>query len=359
MTDYLSQKIKIVSFIAIFFVLLQHAINFTGYIDPNSSFFGKATWNTIFQYVVGYGVSRIAVALFFLLSGYLFFRNFTLSRYFFKIRSRTHSLFVPYVVWSALGLGFIFILQSFPELTNYFSSLYTGRVIGQPFSYYVQSILHHGVTFPLWFLADLILYTLLAPLFYIVLKFTSVGLVVPLFILWIFSIPLPPVFSFLYRGGFFYLLGAYVAISRVYLPSENAKQMGIFAFLCWIILIVSKTCVAFGIFPSLWLTLRQLDNMTIAVGICALWFGYDMIAKLRCLSTISLLTPFTFFIFVSHEPLLELVKRIGVDFVGRSENALFILYCGSIVVTLCITIGLGFLLRRFTSKLFVFLVGGR
>lgn len=359
MTDYLSKKIRIVSFLAILFVVLQHAINFTGYIDPNSSFIGRANANTIIQYVVGYGFARIAVALFFMLSGYLFFRNFALSRYFSKLRSRVRSLLVPYILWSALGLVFVWLLQKLPGLSDYFSGLYTGRVIGQPFPYYLQSILNHGVSFQLWFLADLMLYTLLAPLFYIVITYASLLFILPLYVLWLMQIPLPPLLAFVYRGGLFYLLGAYIALNHVYLPKEKTKHLALLALLCWMTILVIKTSVAFGVLPSQWLTLQQLDNMALLMGIAAVWFGYDVISRSRLFYGVSLLTPFTFFIYGSHEPLLEVVKRIGVDLIGRTDGSLLVLYGCSIAVAVSATLAIGFVLRRYMPKLFGLLTGGR
>lgn len=359
MTDYVSRKIKIISFIAILFVLFQHAINFTGYIEPSSTFVTQRSFHAVFQYVVGYGFARIAVALFFLLSGFLFFRNFTIQMYLSKVRSRVTSLLIPYVVWSTLGLVLVYLLQTIPVGTDYFSVLFTGRVVGQPFLYYVQSILNHGVSFQLWFLVDLMLYTLLAPLFYIVLKSSSVLFLIPITVLWLLQIPLPPIFSFLYRGGLFYLIGAYIALFSVYIPKEKTKHLALLSLISWMTILVIKTCIAFGVFPSQWLSLVQIDNMAIVMGIATVWFGYDVVSQSSLMKLLFLGTPFTFFIYVAHEPLLEIIKRIGVDVLGRSDASFAVLYVGTIGMTLLLTLGCGYVLRIYAPSLYRFLVGGR
>jgi len=355
MTDYLSRKIKIVSFISILCVVFQHAINFTGYIDPSSTYAGQINFNTVLQYIFGYGFARGAVAIFFILSGYLFFRNYILGKTVDKYTSRFRSLFIPYVLWGALSILFVMLLQS----TGAFSSLYTGVLSGKPFMEYLKIIANHGVAFQLWFLWDLMLYTLLAPLFYVVLKYTSVFLLIPLYILWMLQVPLPPVFAFVYRGGLFYLLGAYIAMYGVYIPKEKVKPIALISIIFWMVMLTIKTGIAFGIILSPYLKLSQIDNMAIIMGISTLWFGYDKIASSKLMDLFLLATPFTFFLYASHEPLLEIVKQFGVTVTGRSDVSLLLLYGGSIILVLFLTIGCGILLKKLTPKLYSLLTGGR
>lgn len=355
MTDYISRKIKIVSFIAILCVVFQHAINFTGYIDPSSTYVGKLNGNTLLQYVFGYGFARPAVALFFLLSGFLFFRNFTLQKTLTKFRSRFRSLFIPYVLWGALSILFVLLVQRIGG----FSSLYTGVLSGKSLMEYIRIIINHGTAFQLWFLWDLMLYTLLAPLFYIVLRYSNVLFLIPIYLLWILQVPLPPAFSFLYRGGLFYLLGAYIAMYGVYIPKEKVKPIALISAVFWVVMLAIKTSMAFGIILPAYLKLSQIDNMAVIMGIATLWFGYDKIASSKIMNVLFAATPFTFFLYASHQPFLEVLKQAGVTVMGRSDASLLFLYAASIIITLCFTIGCGMVLKRFTPKLYSLLTGGR
>jgi len=359
MDQYLSRKIKIVSFFAICFVILQHAINFTGYIDPSSMYIGTRSVNALFQYVVGYGFARPAVAIFFILSGYLFFRNFTLVKTVAKIKSRFRSLCVPYILWSALGVLFIVILQSTPLLAGGLQSFYTGNLVGKTLGEYIHIVLNHGVSFQLWFLVDLMLYTLLAPVFYIILRSSSILFIVPLYILWILQIPLPPLFSFIYRGGLFYLLGAYIALYGVYIPKEKTKPITLVSFLFWVVMLGIKTSVAFGVISSQWMKLSQIDNIAILMGITTLWFGYDKIASSKMMDVFYRLTPCTFFLYAAHEPLLEVVKQLGVLVTGRGDVSMMILYGATVLAVLGITIGCGAIVKRTAPTLYSLLTGGR
>ena len=70
MDKYISNKIKNVSLFMTFFVVLLHSNNLESAKDVISA-------NSIIQNFIGQGIVRIAVPVFFLISGYLFFYNFT------------------------------------------------------------------------------------------------------------------------------------------------------------------------------------------------------------------------------------------------------------------------------------------
>ena len=89
MNTYLSYKLKVLSLIAIIFVVFIHAnINIpdsTNFLYENSAFL---------QYFISQGITRTAVPMFFIISGYLYFISFdgTLNTYliFYYIFSAKH-----------------------------------------------------------------------------------------------------------------------------------------------------------------------------------------------------------------------------------------------------------------------------
>ena len=68
MDKYISNKIKNISLIMTFFVVILHSNNL-----EDSTVFNI---NTLIQNFIGQGIVRIAVPIFFLISGYLFFYKF-------------------------------------------------------------------------------------------------------------------------------------------------------------------------------------------------------------------------------------------------------------------------------------------
>lgn len=72
---------------------------------------------------ISQGVARIAVPVFFLLSGYLFFAGFVWSKesYVIKLRSRRKTLLVPFLFWNILTLLIIALAQAIPATRTFFS----------------------------------------------------------------------------------------------------------------------------------------------------------------------------------------------------------------------------------------------
>lgn len=358
MTEYLSQKIRTISFIAILLVFLQHSINFVGYIDPSAVFFWQGNVNTVTQYVVGYGFARPAVALFFLLSGYLFFRNFVLAKTVEKYRSRYRTLLIPYILWNTLALLFIIGLQLIPAIQTTIASFYTGYLPGRTIQQYIQIIINHGVSFQLWFLYDLILYALAAPIIYLAIRYLSVLLLLPLCFIWIFRIPIPSYLAFLDRGGLFYLIGAYIAMRPIAISGTTSKKLFISTGLLWMISLAAKTYITF--IPGGFVTyLPIIDNAAIIFGLCAIWFGYDAYANLRVMSWLSGQALFTFFIYAAHEPLLELLKYVGISIMGRNEMSLLVSYFGVPIATYLLCVVGAKALKRYASSIYNVLTGGR
>ena len=95
MTSYLSQKIKLVSFFSMILVVVFHA---------NIIILSEGT-SRFLQVLLTTELTRINVPMFFVISGYLFFRCCDGSRAFFqyKMKHRIKSLVVPYLILTIIG----------------------------------------------------------------------------------------------------------------------------------------------------------------------------------------------------------------------------------------------------------------
>jgi len=211
---------------------------------------GRGIYN-VTGIIMSHVFTHIAVPTFFLISGFLFFLNFrklTWDGYKRKMRSRTKTLIIPYIAWNILAFG-LFILKeigrvlikgkSWQEVWNYIqecggwhifldSNVWgTTRenILGWP-AYRTGPI-----DLPLWFLRDLIVVSILAPLIYWFVKKTNVWGVLLLFAAYVTRIwILTPGFSI--TAFFYFTLGAYFAI--------NGKNMVVFArHYCFVFIPVS------------------------------------------------------------------------------------------------------------------------
>ena len=117
------------------------------------------------------GVGQIAVPGFFLLSSYLFFRTFTWNKLLTKWKSRWFSVAVPYVVWNSLYyLGYV-AATNLPVISKMISK----KVIPLSFEELANAILRYSYAPIFWYLYQLIILLILAPVIYLFVKNRIVG----------------------------------------------------------------------------------------------------------------------------------------------------------------------------------------
>lgn len=93
-SSFISEKIKVLSLVAIILVLYIHS----GFHDYPHEILGME-FNHVLQDVISGKLGRCAVPLFFMISGFLFFRNVeTITDILIKMRKRTGTLLVPYII---------------------------------------------------------------------------------------------------------------------------------------------------------------------------------------------------------------------------------------------------------------------
>ena len=119
------------------------------------------------------GIGQIAVPGFFLLSSYLLFRNFEFSKLAGKWRSRFFSIVVPYVIWNFLYYWGYVVATRLPMVE---------KVVGkEPIPFNIEeifrAIFQYSYAPIFWYLFQLIILLMLAPLIYVLVKNWLVGLV--------------------------------------------------------------------------------------------------------------------------------------------------------------------------------------
>lgn len=179
---YFWHKKTLLSFFIAIFVITIHNSTTWQFVGQNDAIFNL----TIFiRNFFAYGLGAVAVPLFFLLSGIALFRNFKLSSYQTKLRSRLKTILIPYLLWNMVGMLFCLFLTYTP-LHNYISS----RELFEPsIKNILEGIFLFRYNVHFWFLYDLIIYIILSPLIYLLIsnKFCGIIFGILLLILPIFT----------------------------------------------------------------------------------------------------------------------------------------------------------------------------
>lgn len=149
----------------------------------------------------------LAVPLFFLFFGFLFFRERELTRadYVRKLKSRVRTLLIPYLLFSLIGAGYIWGVKSF-GFSRAAENPY--NEIHNLWDFFVFICKDGGGIGPLWFLRHLFLVSLLSPLICFLIK--KIGV---LFVLLLFSWMATDGGSIYSVSLFFWSAGAFIALS--------------------------------------------------------------------------------------------------------------------------------------------------
>lgn len=205
---YFWKKKTILSFVAVIFVVIIHNSAINQYsVDHDYFWYTTNFLHNLFAFTLG----GVAVPFFFFISGLTSFRNYQPNHYPKKLKSRTKTILIPYLIWNIIGLLFS-VLYTYTPLSLYIS----GRelFILSPQSIF-EGIFLYKYNFQFWFLYDLFFYILLTPFINILINHKYLGILTCILTL---LLPLLTP-TFLHLNTFFtvfYVFGCY--IGKHFLP---------------------------------------------------------------------------------------------------------------------------------------------
>lgn len=165
-------------------------------------------------------ICPVAVPIFFMISGILFFQgNWSIAAYAVKLKKRVHTLLIPYLLWCLMAL-IVFVA---PHVTEY---EYTVSNVLSCFWATKYSFLHEGsspIDFPLWYVRDLMVCCLMAPVYYYIIKKTHTLLPTMGLILFLSAYKIPVV-GISTDSVAFFSLGAFCSIWE-YNPTKMDKML--------------------------------------------------------------------------------------------------------------------------------------
>lgn len=353
MTQYLSDKLRVLSLISIIFVLYIHSR-----FQPNE-IMGMVYYDKI-QLFTSEMIGRCAVPLFYLISGYLFFMKVpdgvkSIGR---KIRKRIKSLLIPYFI----GCLFFVIFYSFVALLPWTSNLINSSssiipLFQKPYSIILISIFYDGGTgypcaFQLWFLRDLILIVATSPLWYICLRYLKWAFVAVVFVLTYFDVSHVPFLSL-----FWFVLGGQLTKAKIEMGGDGRTKVAIFGLCLFLIISIIQL-----FFPDIidWGLLRI---PIILLGIIGAWGLYDVVFgrdfSLSRHQWFATACQFTFFIYLFHEPTLNIVRKLIVVVLGKNELGYLTSYLISPWIFTVCAVFAGLLFRKYLPRVYDVCTGGR
>ena len=166
----LSQTISWLRFPLIVGIVLLHTFILNRPVSGHVVTVDNSPYFAVFEHVIKADFGEISVPLFFFISGFLFFfrvKNWNKQVYVKKMKSRFHTLVIPYLLWNTLFLLYVaFLGWIMPSLLTFKKSLLTMSPVEILKTYWELS---QGLI-PLWFVRDLIIISLLSWILYWLLK---------------------------------------------------------------------------------------------------------------------------------------------------------------------------------------------
>lgn len=182
-------------------------------------------------------ICSAAVALFFFISGYLFFHEsaFNAQIYKKKIKNRIHSILIPYLLWNIICFVILFILQNTFSTFSLLLHKKIATFTPQDYLYIFWNIqkiteLSSDQQGPLvgqfWFLQCLFTFTILAPIIYFTIKKTKLFIVLVILLLCLTD-KTPSMPGFNVVSLYYFTLGAFFSISNIKCYTE---KIGIYLY---------------------------------------------------------------------------------------------------------------------------------
>lgn len=297
------------------------------------------------------------VPIFFMMSAFLFFYDWKGGMCDFsdttpKLKKRLTSLVVPYLFWISLTIGIFAALHIFvpsminpdfenvPEWgwQNYLTAYWNGSG-GFPISY------------PLWFLRNLIVMTYCAPVFYLLVYKMR-------FVRWI----------------------ALLGFTIMYFMDDSGTVMGLFYFYCGVLLawwLNSGHVIKHNILYPVWFASCAIFILLVVLDLCNISLFASQMSLMRLVESVCLIGIFvkltktglkvpnwlgecSFFIYLFHALPLLVISRVLVGILHpASALMLIVAYLLNITIIVVVSIAAYYILKKIFPRVTSFITGGR
>lgn len=287
-----SIRLKWLYFILAIFVLLQHTINITIY--SFSSEMGSIVY--YFEVVIN-RLFEIAVPMYFVLSGYMFYQNIDWGNILSKWKRRIFTLVIPYLIWNFIAYVYWCVVTNI--------SFVSGKLNMETVHFSIIHFLKEVIVWnnpldvygPFWFIHSLIIFVMLAPLIHMFNMLMN-----KIYGGWIKCVIYVVVVAFLmYKSSAlgWYMFG--VMLSNV-CKKEIWKFQQKYSKVCWIFGVIWIVMASCDITHAVWITILNL------IGMIFLWL---LIYRKRFSKENGLLIWKTYFwIYCGHYLLLETIEKL-------------------------------------------------
>ena len=299
-------------------------------------------------------VGDLAVPLFFLISGFLFFykTRFTWEKYLEKLRRRFHSLMIPYFFWISAFMIMTLVIQLYLPSLNNRKLLSEYTLLDFLNSFWNYSGIGYGCPMLsyLWFLRDLILMVIFSPVVYSLIRLSRGFMIAVLFLCYFFNVHIG-IMGFP-KSWLFFSLGAFFAIYHVNFVDISERLfkylISVGCLFMMVMVVLHAKHMDYPFVPALYISIM----IFVVVAIFAKYVK-------RGGTMPSILTESSFFIYVFHgfymNPLNVLYSSVVPINTATGILGYFILPIVACSIAICVFV----LLKKAAPKFCSVVTGGR
>ena len=309
-----------------------------------------------FQWVYPFGLNlgETGVPAFFFISGFLFF--YSSKTYSRKLKSRVHTLLIPYIFWNGLILlAYLLLWLKGNPLSIMGKSIADYGLVD-----YLRAFIDRGhwdsgngvpMLCPYWYVRNLMVICVFSPIIYYGIKYLKWILILALFVWWI-SIPYNGMIA---SSLLFFSIGAYFSIEQKNLIPVLRKYKITF-LVVWVIVLLIDWAHCFWNVPYALYAHRIsfLLNISLLLLVGS-YFGNKQYPGRRLLDSSS------FWIYTVHYPMTIALGAVSSRYLqgDTADWQLFVFYwCGVLCVTaLCVVSYV--VMHRLFPKVLSFVTGNR
>ena len=307
--------------------------------------------NNKVSYFFSDSITRFAVPMFFVLSGISFFKDYNNKKYLSKFKSRLFTLVIPYLLWNT-----IWMLWDIFTSYSFVSKFSTDNV---PYPLTITNILKgiffYGCNDPFWFVFDLILFSFMAPLVYLIIKNKYVGIisVIGLSVVSLFGIHLPVDVFYYPMSIIFYMIGAIIGYHFFdFATRKSTKPIQISSLVFLLAYILAKNIAPQEIHIDNYLT----QTIVYTLAAFSLWNVADIFIERIKPKAIHRRS---FAIYAMHLPIAIIILKVLSICIPQNEWFEIPKFVIMIITTLVIINLVCAFLEKFAPKIYSTLMGNR
>lgn len=342
----LSPAITWLRFPLIFLIIILHCYSVQR-LDGEHELYFKAI------YPCALWLGETGVPGFFFISGYLFFLS--KKTYFQRIGTRMHTLLIPYFFWNILLLCLYLIAYAIgiPQVINH-KSIAEFNLMDYIRLFWDRGSFDDGnfvpLLCPLWYIRNLLIMSLLSPLFYYIIRYAREVFVILVSIWWMETYNN----AFIPQTILFFSLGGYFSIFEINPLKTFIKHKVLFITLFTITAIVDVTTHGY-IDTSFSL---QFHRLALIFNIPALFMLADWCTRNGYNKKV--LPNAAFIVFCVHYPIVILLRKVCIArFCTSPDYVHIVLYFLCVIFSTLVSLGIYIVMNHYFPKIKKVISGNR